>query len=178
LNNLNESIVIRRMLQADGKALSEAFFDQGWNKSEQLFDFYFSEQENGKMDVLVVEVDEKLAGYVTLIPKALVGPYSEQGYPEIGDLNVLMKFQRRGVGNSLMDAAESLASEISDAVTLAVGIHSGYGNAQRMYVKRGYIFDGTGAWYHDEPLKQYEACRNDDFLCLYMKKDFRAGDSK
>lgn len=31
-------------------------------------------------------------------------------------------------------------------VCIGVGLHAGYGSAQRMYVKRGYIPDGTGVW--------------------------------
>jgi hypothetical protein len=38
-----------------------------------------------------------------------------------------------------MDAAERIAREQADTVCLEVGLHSGYGSAQRMYVKRGYV---------------------------------------
>lgn len=34
-----------------------------------------------------------------------------------------------------MDIAEKLAKTRSDTVCLGVGLHSGYGSAQRMYVK-------------------------------------------
>lgn len=39
------------------------------------------------------------------------------------------------------------AAETSDTVCLGVGLHSGYGAAQRMYVLRGYVPDGSGVWY-------------------------------
>ncbi len=42
---------------------------------------------------------------------------------------------------------EALAAETSDTVCLGVGLHSGYGAAQRMYVLRGYVPDGSGVWY-------------------------------
>jgi hypothetical protein len=54
---------------------------------------------------------------------------------------------------------------------LAVGVHSGYGPAQRMYVKRGYNFDGSGVWYKGKQLEQYAPCINDDDLLLYLAKD-------
>jgi hypothetical protein len=57
-------------------------------------------------------------------------------------------------------------------VYLAVGVHSGYGPAQRMYVKRGYNFDGSGVWYKGKQLEQYAACVNDDDLLLFMSKHF------
>ena len=71
---------------------------------------------------------------------------------------------------AVMDAAEALARQRSGEVCLAVGLHGGYGSAQRMYVKRGYVPDGSGAWYRDAPCAPYAPCANDDDLVLYMKK--------
>lgn len=92
--------------------------------------------------------------------------------PEIVDLNVLIKFQQNGIGNKLMDVAEMLSKEKCDSVSLAVGLHSGYGAAQRVYVKRGFIPDGSGVWYKGEQLEQYSKCENDDDLTLYLLKRF------
>jgi ribosomal protein S18 acetylase RimI-like enzyme len=69
-----------------------------------------------------------------------------------------------------MDAAEKTASEFSDIVALSAGLHSGYGAAQRIYVKRGYIPDGSGAWYKGKPHPQYAPCVLDDDLLIYMSK--------
>ena len=91
-------------------------------------------------------------------------------WPEITDFNVLQKFQRRGIGNRILDTAEQLAARTSGQVVLGVGLHSGYGSAQRLYVKRGYVPDGSGVWYEDGPLGQYESCNNDDNLVLYLSK--------
>lgn len=55
---------------------------------------------------------------------------------------------------------------------LGVGLHSGYGSAQRMYIKRGYIPDGSGVWYNNMLLEQNAQCRNDDDLVLYLIKEF------
>ena len=41
---------------------------------------------------------------------------------------------------------------VADVVSLAVGLHTGYGQAQRLYIKRGYIPDGTGVWYQGQTL--------------------------
>ena len=60
------------------------------------------------------------------------------------------------------------------SVALAVGLHNGYGNAQRMYVKRGYIPDGSGAWYRGKPCAQYETdIANDDDLVLFLSKPLK-----
>jgi hypothetical protein len=70
-----------------------------------------------------------------------------------------------------MDAAESEAALIAGRVCLAVGLHSGYGPAQRMYIKRGYVPDGSGVWYKGRQLEQYAPCVNDDDLLLYLSKE-------
>jgi len=70
----------------------------------------------------------------------------------------------------LMDIVEQISSTYADVMYLAVGLHSGYGSAQRMYVKRGYIPDGSGVWYQDKICEQYGDCRNDDDLVLYLSK--------
>lgn len=72
-----------------------------------------------------------------------------------------------------MDIAEDVAKEKSEFVSLAVGLHSGYGSAQRMYVKRGYIPDGSGVWYKGKQLEQYSKCENDDDLTLYFLKSVK-----
>ena len=69
-----------------------------------------------------------------------------------------------------MDVAESIAAKSSDTVCLSVGVHNGYGAAQRMYVKRGYIPDGSGVWYGESVCPQYEDCCNDDDLVLFFSK--------
>lgn len=83
---------------------------------------------------------------------------------------MLEKFRERGVGSRLMDAAETIAARYADTVYLGVGLHSGYGAAQRMYVKRGYIPDGSGVWYKDRVCESYTPCENDDDLVLYLSK--------
>jgi ribosomal protein S18 acetylase RimI-like enzyme len=91
--------------------------------------------------------------------------------PDIRDFNVLIKYQKKGIGNKILDVAEELAANFNDSVSLAVGLHNGYGAAQRMYVKRGYIPDGTGVWYNDRISEPYSHCVNDDDLVLYLSKN-------
>ena len=61
---------------------------------------------------------------------------------------------------------------IGAAAMAAGGLLSGYGAAQRLYVKRGYNFDGSGVWYKGKQLEQYAPCVNDDALLLFMSKKF------
>lgn len=98
------------------------------------------------------------------------GPFAGTGWPYIVDFAVLERVRGRGVGSALMDAVEALAAETSDTVCLGVGLHSGYGAAQRMYVLRGYVPDGSGVWYEGHVLEQYVPCVNDDELNLFLSK--------
>ena len=82
-------------------------------------------------------------------------------------------FRNQGIGNQLLEEAEKRVKLISDKVTLGVGLHLGYGPAQRLYIKRGYIPDGTGVWYRNKPLEMGASCQNDDDLVLYLSKDLQ-----
>lgn len=72
-----------------------------------------------------------------------------------------------------MDVAEEIAAQYADTVYLGVGLHSGYGSAQRMYIKRGYLPDGSGVWYGEKVANPYEPYCNDDDLNLYLSKKLR-----
>lgn len=165
-----DGLIIRSMVKCDIEKLIKGFLEQGWHKSYELFNEYYNQQERNEKTVIVVETDEDVAGYVTLLSNAEVGPYAKKNIPEIVDFNVLIKYQKRGIGNKIMDVAEKLAKKESDYVSLAVGLHNGYGSAQRMYVKRGYIPDGSGVWYNGKILEPYSSCVNDDDLILYFSK--------
>lgn len=55
----------------------------------------------------------------------------------------------------------------------SINMKCGYGSAQRMYVKRGYIPDGSGVWYQNAVCPAYGPCANDDDLVLYLSKKLR-----
>lgn len=95
------------------------------------------------------------------------------GYSEIVDFGVLEKYRKKGIGTKLMDIAEKIAACYSDTVYLGVGLHSGYGSAQRMYVKKGYIPDGTGVWYGKNIAAPYKEYCNDDDLNIWLSKKLR-----
>jgi len=166
------NVIIRSMNESDKKKFVDAFEEQGWQKPLKLFDDYFIQQSKKDLEVIVAETNNQVAGYVTLIANSTAGPFTSMYIPEIVDLNVLIKYQKNGIGNKMMDVVEMLAKEKCDSVSLAVGLHYGYGSAQRMYVKRGYIPDGSGVWYRGEQLEQYSKCENDDDLTLYFLKRF------
>ncbi len=129
------------------------------------------DQSEGKAIALAAEYKGNVAGYINIYPNSEWGAFAGRGYPEIVDFGVLEKYRRKGIGTKLMDAAEEIAAKYSDTVYLGVGLHSGYGSAQRMYVKRGYIPDGSGVWYKDNVCTPYDTIyTNDDDLVLYLSK--------
>ena len=166
---MGEERIVRKMLFEDIEGLSNTFIQQGWPGRREILKNYFLEQEAGERQVLVAVVGEFLAGYITVIPSANHGPFASL-YPELTDFNVFESFQKRGIGTALLDKAEQVALKYSDVVTLGVGLHKGYGPAQRLYVKRGYIPDGSGLWFNNEPLAPYAPCENSDDLVLYFSK--------
>lgn len=166
-----EALLIRPMTAQDPPVIAAAFAAQGWDKPLSQYERYWDEQQRGLRQVLVGLCQGEFAGYLTLLPSPSGGPWKGQPIPEICDFNVLKKFRGRGFGWALMDAAEALAARTSSVVTLGVGLYTDYGTAQRMYIKRGYLPDGSGLWYGgDAPLPPGESCVNDDDLVLYLSK--------
>ena len=161
---------IRKMQESDIQELSRGFISQGWPSREEILTRYFKEQESGEREVLVAEVEGALAGYISILPCAKQGPFAEI-YPELSDFNVFEPFQNQGIGNLLLEEAEKQVRLISDKVTLGVGLHSGYGPAQRLYIKRGYIPDGTGVWYQNHQPAMNAVCEDIGELVLYLSKN-------
>ena len=161
---------IRKMQESDIQDLSRGFISQGWPSREEILTRYFKEQESGEREVLVAEVEGALAGYITILSCAKQGPFAEI-YPELSDFNVFEPFQNQGIGNLLLEESEKRVRLISDKVTLGVGLHSGYGPAQRLYIKRGYIPDGTGVWYQNHQPAMNAVCEDIGDLVLYLSKN-------
>ena len=161
---------IRKMQESDIQELSRGFISQGWPSREEILTRYFKEQESGEREVLVAEVEGALAGYITILSCAKQGPFAEI-YPELSDFNVFEPFQNQRSGKLLLEEAEKQVRLISDKVTLGVGLHSGYGPAQRLYIKRGYIPDGTGVWYQNHQPAMNAVCEDIGELVLYLSKN-------
>ena len=164
--------IIRKMIESDIQHLSQGFINQGWPGREGNLTRYFKEQESGEREVLVAEIDGVVAGYVTILPSAKHGPFAEV-YPELSDFNVFEPFRNQGIGNQLLEEAEQRVKFVSSKLTLGVGLHLGYGPAQRLYIRRGYIPDGTGVWYRNKSLEIGASCQNDNDLVLYLSKDLQ-----
>ena len=167
-------LLIRNMEEADARVFTDEEIAQGWEADISKYRERLRDQAEGKCVSLTAEYDGHPAGYVNVYLKGLGGAFRGKGLPEIVDFGVLEKYRNRGIGSKLMDAAEQIAGQYADTVWLGVGLHNGYGSAQRMYVKRGYIPDGSGVWYQGKPCEQYASgLANDDDLQLFFSKKLR-----
>ncbi len=167
----DEKLVIRNMEDADAQVFTDEETAQGWNADISKYRTRIKDQAEKKCVALTAEYDGYPAGYINVYLKCEGGPFAETGWPEIVDFGVLQRFRRRGIGTRLMDVAEQIAARYADTVWLGVGLHNGYGSAQRMYAKRGYIPDGSGVWYHDKPCTPYDTIyTNDDDMVLFLSK--------
>lgn len=169
----DDHITIRRMIESDARKIYDTYLSYGWHPSLETYERYFAEQGNGRI-TFVAEYDGEVAGHVSLIlnqAREESGPFP--GIPLVSDLCVFFHLHNHGIASRLLDVLEAEAAKMSDTVCLAVGCHSGYGAAQRLYVKRGYNFDGSGVWWNGKQLGQYEPCENDDDLLLWMSKKLK-----
>lgn len=166
----NDKLTIRSMRQEDAKVYYDTYLSYGWHPQIETYENYYKEQQKGERLVFVPEYEGKVVGICTLVLHPTEGPWGGQNIPEIVDLCVFFHIHKSGIGSKLLDVAEAEAAKRSDMVFLAVGCHSGYGAAQRIYVKRGFIPDGSGVWYQNKQLDQYAPCVNDDDLLLFMSK--------
>jgi GNAT superfamily N-acetyltransferase len=162
---------LRPLRDEDARALSLSFAAIGWSKPETGFAKYLKEQEEGVRWARVAELDGQLAGYVTLRWESPDPVFRQVGVPELMDLNVLPQFRRGGVGSALVEAAEIEASGRGPTIGLRMGLHSGFGAAQRLYVRRGYLPDGAGAVLHGEVVAEGAAIVLDNDLSLRMTRD-------
>ncbi len=149
-----------------------SFAEIGWDKPALIYQQYLKEQENNQRRVWIAWGENNFVGYVTLKWHSDYQPFSSQNIPEISDLNVLPKFRQQGVGSTLLDLAETEASTISPCVGIGVGLYADYGNAQRLYVKRGYVPDGCGVTYENKSVEPWDTVRVDDDLVLWFVKKF------
>ena len=179
IDNKQACISIERFKADDIQIIVDAFQKTNWLKPASIFETYLQEQFAGTRLIWVANVNNQFAGYVTLKWQSQYESFASDHIPEVMDLNVLPPFRKAGVGSMLLDIAEKEAAIKSDVVGIGVGLYAGhdggYGSAQRLYVKRGYVPDGRGVTYNYQPTIPGNSYPLDDDLVLwFMKKLSRA----
>ncbi len=166
------SLRIRLLGPQDPPVIAAAFGALGWVKSppQSRYERYLSEQAAGERVVLVDTAKDALAGYLTIKWQSPYEPFSNEGIPEVMDLNVLPELRCQGVASALMDEAEARVVPVSPVIGIGVGMDPDDGPAQRMYVVRGYIPDARGLTSDRRHLQWGETVRVDDDLVLFLTK--------
>lgn len=142
-----------------------------WYTSKDYFYKCLEENDQGSRVTLLAYFEGTLAGCCHLLLASDYPNFKRDNIPEINDLNVFPEFRRKGIASKLFDEFEEIASKRSGQIGLAVGLYKDYGNAQRMYNKRGYVMDGHGISYKNIEVKPGEQVSVDDDLLLYLIKD-------
>lgn len=169
----DDNLELRSLLPEDAGSLEAAFAAIGWSKPASLFERYGAEQAAGERWVRVATWSREIAGYVTVLWRSRDPVFREADIPEIEDLNVLPAFRGRRIGWWLMDAAEAEIRDRASVAGLRVGLHSGYGAAQRLYIRRGYLPDGSGAVVDGKAVPEGALIPLDDEVTLRMRKRLR-----
>ncbi|MCI4668828.1 MAG: GNAT family N-acetyltransferase [Bacteroidia bacterium] len=167
---MKTSLKLRKIIKEDCIAISEAFKKQGWNKAVAQYEHYFDLQEEGKRDIILAEMNQEFAGYLTINWTSQHPPFQSNGIPEIVDFNVLKKFQRLGIGTALMDEAERRIKMVSAYAGIGFGVYQDYGAAQTLYIKRGYLPDGNGIMKDARPIQYGETITIDDGVVFHLTK--------
>lgn len=177
IDNKLSCISIDKFITDDIPIIVSAFNQIGWNKPASLFEGYLKEQEAGERLVWMAHVKDEFAGYVTLKWQSQYPSFKAQNIPEIMDLNVLPVYRKMGIGSMLLDCAEKEAATKSQIIGIGVGLYAGadggYGAAQRLYVKLGYLPDGKGVTYNYQPTIPGNSYSLDDDLVLWFTKKLK-----
>ncbi|MBQ8347484.1 MAG: GNAT family N-acetyltransferase [Alphaproteobacteria bacterium] len=168
--NIND-VMIRDMIESDPEIITNEEHLQGWvHQKQEKYKQRLKDVADNKCVALVAEYKGNVAGYFNVYFNTMCGLFAGKGFPELIDLGVFKKYRNNGIGTLLMQVAENIAGKYADTVVIGVGLHRDYGAAQRLYVKRGFIPDGTGLWWKGKPLEPYADLKNDDEAALYMSK--------
>ena len=166
-----DDIVIRDMIESDPEIITHEEHLQGWtHQTKEKYEQRLIDVADNKCVALIAEYKNNVAGYLNIYFNTMCSSFGGKGFPELIDLGVLKKYRNQGIGNLLMQVAEDIAKNYADTVIIGVGLHRDYGSAQRLYVKRGYIPDGSGLWWQGKPLEPYADLKNDDEAAIYMSK--------
>ena len=167
---MKSSADVRLLADDDPEVISSAFTAAGMNKNATRYREYLADQEAKTRVCFVATAESAPVGYLTVNWTPTYPPFAEGRIPEIQDLNVLPAFRRTGVATLLLDRAEEEIACRSDVAGIGVGLHPGYNQAQRLYVKRGYVPDGRGLTYRNQFVTEGMRVTLDDDLLLHLTK--------
>ena len=168
-----DAIGIRPINEQDIPMIVRAFAKHHWPKPASTFETYCAEQQQNQRRIWLAFYQDQFAGYVTLKWHSAYQPFQKNHIPEIMDLNVLPPFRHQGIASQLLNLAELEANQQSHIVGIGVGLYADYGNAQKLYIARGYQPNGLGITYDYKPVEPGKMVCLDDDLVLWFTKNLK-----
>lgn len=170
---------IRPAREGDLPALWDLILAMRAGKEHGYFEELLAHQGEGKRVLYIAEIPDPagallptLAGYCLLNYVPRYALFARLGMPETQDLNVHPEYRRHGLGTALIAHCEDRARAGGHRqIGISVGLHPGFGAAQRLYARLGYVPDGHGVTYDRRTVSEGEIRPVDDLLCLMMVKD-------
>lgn len=143
-----------------------------YGRQPSKWDELIKEHVDGAKTVVVAEHEGRTVGYCTLKYASDYPPLKQMNVPEINDLVVAPPARRQGVARAIIEYLEHVARERGyKTIGICVGLYSHYGQAQRLYVKMGYIPDGQGVFYDNEPCVPGQTYKLDDEFVIGFTKE-------
>lgn len=160
--------------EPDGQAFADLAAAAGSGRDAAYAARCMAEQAGGRRRIFTAATEEGKgtpAGFAMLNLYPRYRPFQLMEIPEIQDLFVLPDFRSRGIGRALIAACENAARQSgAKEIGIGVGLHSGFGAAQRLYVSMGYVPDGNGIVYDRQSVAPGSFRAVDDDLCLMLCK--------
>ena len=144
-----------------------------WYSKNEDYEKALAENEPASIISIMAFYEETLAGYCSLLYNSAYPYFYKNNIPEINNLGVFPPYRRKGIATALIAEMERIASVTSSVVGIGVGLYKDYGNAQRLYGKRGYVLDGNGITYQNVEVEPGKQVSVDDELLLYLVKELR-----
>lgn len=167
----SESSFLRSATIADIPDLERIALSVLSRKDQGYFERCLVEQEQSTRRVFLAFLNNRAAAFGMLNRRPLYALFQRMGIPEIQDLNTDPAFRRQGLATAIITACEDLARAGGCThIGIGVGLYAGYGAAQRLYVRLGYIPDGLGVVYDSQTVAPAEIRPVDDDLNLMMIK--------
>ena len=173
VNQLSEApldFIIRPMNAPDIDRVAHLYLP--WStmkKTTDKWQKYYEEQQQNIRTVAVVEKNEQILGYGSLLRQSEYPHFSNM--PEISDVWIYEQHRRQGFGKRLLLWLEALARREGCAqVGIGVGLYKDYGAAQQLYFQLGYKPDGRGITYKHASVVPGESYPVDDDLIFWLTK--------
>lgn len=169
---MKDLITLKRLSTLEEAGLLDRQFAAhfSWYKQGDYYIRCLEENRDGKRITLMAFYGDSLAGCCHLIYTSKYPFFMNENIPEINDLSVFPEYRGKKIATRLLDELEQTASRTYKQIGLGVGLYRDYGNAQRMYVKRGYVMDGNGLTYNNVQVQPGQTVRVDDELVIYLVK--------